>query len=620
VNVNITVTKSVSDPTPIQGQSISYTVTAINNGPDAGTNVFVTDLLPVGVSFSSASASVGSYNNVSGIWTIGSLANGASETLQIFVTVTASVSTTVTNTATIDADQPDPDPGDNSDFVDLIVAAPSADLIVNKTADNTTPIEGGTVVFTINLFNAAGDPIPNVRIDDILPGTVTYVTHSASQGTYTPGTGIWNIGTVGPTEVKTLTITVTVNVGTGGTMITNTATLNTSGYTETNPGNESNGETLNVQSGCGSIANPITNVTELIDGIDKANDEACFPGQDTLNLSTTTFTLTTVNNTLDGDNGLPAITSNIIINGSSSTIERGGAPNFRLLRVTSGGTLTLNNLTLQGGDPGVGNRGGALYNEGGVTLNSVTVQSNSGEVAGAVDNRVGASLAVNFSTLSGNAATAGGGGAIFNLATLTVDHSTIAGNTATGTGGGVFSSTGSSFTLTNSTMWGNTAGFGTNSGAFSLSGATVNVVNSTISGNNGGGITIQAGTTLDMSFTTITNNFNGSALVNIGGGTVTLKNSILGANPGGNCSGSITNAGGNVSDDAACTGFTIGTLNLGSLANNGGSTLTHSIDGSSAAFDGAADCLAIGGGTVGSDQRDIARPQGAQCDAGALEL
>ncbi len=65
---------------------VTYTLTLTNNGPNGATGVKVTDVLPSGLIFVSASPS-GVYDNSTGIWTVGSLANGASATLQITVKI-----------------------------------------------------------------------------------------------------------------------------------------------------------------------------------------------------------------------------------------------------------------------------------------------------------------------------------------------------------------------------------------------------------------------------------------------------------------------------------------------------------------------------------------------------
>jgi uncharacterized repeat protein (TIGR01451 family) len=115
-------TKIVDNTMPPEGAPINYTLTVTNNGPDTATGIVVTDLLPVDVTFQSATPSQGSYVQASGLWTVGALANGVSATLQIDVQVNAGTSgTTITNTATITAsDQSDPDNTDNSDSIDIV--------------------------------------------------------------------------------------------------------------------------------------------------------------------------------------------------------------------------------------------------------------------------------------------------------------------------------------------------------------------------------------------------------------------------------------------------------------------------------------------------------------------
>src|SRR5204862_43868 len=59
---DLQVAKVVSNPTPNVGDTVSFTVTLTNKGPDAATNVTVKDVLPPGLTFVSASASAGNYN------------------------------------------------------------------------------------------------------------------------------------------------------------------------------------------------------------------------------------------------------------------------------------------------------------------------------------------------------------------------------------------------------------------------------------------------------------------------------------------------------------------------------------------------------------------------------
>ena len=120
---------------------------------------------------------------------------------------------------------------------------------------------------------------------------------------------------------------------------------------------------------------------DLIADINAANQ---LGGSNTITLVTvpdSSFALYAVDNTTDGATGLPVIATNdnLTIIGNGNVIERStaaGIPACRLLDVASGAALTLENLTLQGGwayGSGVSASGGAIYSQGSLTLNGVTV-------------------------------------------------------------------------------------------------------------------------------------------------------------------------------------------------------------------------------------------------------
>ncbi len=85
------------------GGSVEYVLTVANasSSPSSATGVTVTDVLPAGVSYSSHSG--GTYNPATGVWAVGTLAPGESQTLSIIATVTASNGTPITNVAEISA-------------------------------------------------------------------------------------------------------------------------------------------------------------------------------------------------------------------------------------------------------------------------------------------------------------------------------------------------------------------------------------------------------------------------------------------------------------------------------------------------------------------------------------
>ncbi|MFM5922903.1 MAG: proprotein convertase P-domain-containing protein [Novosphingobium sp.] len=112
---DLSLAQTVSNAAPNNGSTISYTLTVANSAVTNGTATGITvgDSLPAGVSFVSATGA-GSYNSSTGVWTVGTLAPGASASITITVTVTAA-SGTVTNVAQITASSlPDPDSTPNN--------------------------------------------------------------------------------------------------------------------------------------------------------------------------------------------------------------------------------------------------------------------------------------------------------------------------------------------------------------------------------------------------------------------------------------------------------------------------------------------------------------------------
>jgi uncharacterized repeat protein (TIGR01451 family) len=228
-NADLAVAKVVSDATPNVSDQITFTVTLTNSGPDAATGVQVTDLLPAGLAFVSATPSQGTYTSATGLWEVGTINPGTSQTLLIVATVVSPAAQT--NTATVtDSDQFDPDPGDNSSSV--TETPQQADLAVLKTVDNPTPNVGDTIVFTITVTNSGPDAATSVEVTDLLPQGLTFVSASPP-AVYNNLTGVWTVGTVTTLAPATLTITATVaSAGFG----TNTATITDADQFDPDPG------------------------------------------------------------------------------------------------------------------------------------------------------------------------------------------------------------------------------------------------------------------------------------------------------------------------------------------------------------------------------------------------
>lgn len=360
---------------------------------------------------------------------------------------------------------------------------------------------------------------------------------------------------------------------------------------------------------------------------------------DTITLAANcTYTLATSDNTVVnyGANGLPAINKALTISGGPNTVIAASG-NWRIFYVAPGGNLTISGLTLRSGRA-----------QGGLTA------TNRAGGGGAIMNR--ATLTVNTSILENNTAE-NGGGAIFNdfaPATVTVSNSILRGNAANGggfAGGGAIFNENGTVTITGSTLSGNTAGgtaAWTGGGALIAFGGTIRVNNSTLSGNTttpgaqptgGGAIVTHLDVNVSIASSTIAGNTapnsRGGAFARFGGGTFVMRNSIISGNTAptdAEMHGAFTSNGYNIIGTAPA-GFTAGAgdqlstdAQLSALADNGGSTTTHSIPVTSPAVDAGdpAGCNAYGGGTLTTDQRGVARTDGngdtvVRCDVGAYE-
>src|SRR5205814_1566453 len=95
------------------GQNVQFIVRALNNGPGAASGIVVQDLLPTGYTFVSKTVFNGTYDETTGVWSVGSLTLGQTGTLVVNATV--KVTGPYNNTATRTASTPtDPNAGNDS--------------------------------------------------------------------------------------------------------------------------------------------------------------------------------------------------------------------------------------------------------------------------------------------------------------------------------------------------------------------------------------------------------------------------------------------------------------------------------------------------------------------------
>ncbi|MFL6333706.1 MAG: hypothetical protein ACJ754_10390 [Pyrinomonadaceae bacterium] len=175
---DLSLSKTVNNPSPIQGQNVTFTITLTNSGPSNATNVVVTDALPAGLAFVSSTPGAGTYTSGTGAWSVASLASGASATLQLVALVNNTG--TITNTAEVTAsDQPDPDstPNNNNPSEDdrasasIGAAAPPNVTLTKSVTPSGTQVPGTQITYTVVFQNAGGSPASAFVLTDPNPVT-----------------------------------------------------------------------------------------------------------------------------------------------------------------------------------------------------------------------------------------------------------------------------------------------------------------------------------------------------------------------------------------------------------------------------------------------------------------
>jgi uncharacterized repeat protein (TIGR01451 family) len=221
----VVLTKATSNTTPNVGQPFTYTITAMNNGPDNATNLQVTDKIPSGLTLNNYTSSPGTtYNTITGIWNIGTLTNSSTVWLKLNVTpIPSTTGQTVTNTANkTNEDQYDPSPATATVNIKVPV---EAYVVLTKKASNTTPNVGQPFTYTITAKNYSPYTATGVQVTDNISSGLTLNNYTSSTGsTYNTITGIWNIGTLTNGTSAWLKLYVTPTASVAGTNVTNTAT------------------------------------------------------------------------------------------------------------------------------------------------------------------------------------------------------------------------------------------------------------------------------------------------------------------------------------------------------------------------------------------------------------
>ncbi len=317
-------------------------------------------------------------------------------------------------------------------------------------------------------------------------------------------------------------------------------------------------------------------------------------------------TITLTGGTVQGNigNGVSnagTMTMNQVTVSSNSTPDDGGG-----VWNTDTGALTVMGSTISANSAGLD--GGGVYNAGTVTLNQVTVSSNSaGAFGGGVFNDETGILTVTRCSVSGNAAGSWTGG-IRSYGFAQIIDTTVSDNTAVNGAGGISNRAPGSMMITGVTVWENVIA---NAGVMTVTNTTVST--------DGVGISNRDPGSMSMVSTTVSGVRNNGAM--------TVRNNII--DGGCELTAPLESFGGNIESPGNTCGFghltdqvdvTPTELALDSLEDNGGPTWTRALLPGSFAIDSAEDCVNAAGFPLLVDQRGAPRPYGPACDSGAFEL
>ena len=346
------------------------------------------------------------------------------------------------------------------------------------------------------------------------------------------------------------------------------------------------------------------------------------------------------------------ITQDTIIDGNFVTLDGQGAT--RLIHIGPGAEVELLSLRLINGN-GNGESGGAIYNEGSLTVLGSQVESNTAAAEGGAIFNIGGTVTIFASVLSDNRASIGG--ALKNLhGAVTIDGNLFLFNSAESDGGAI-DSVGGTLLVRHTTFFVNEGGAG---GAISsLNDATIIASSFEFNRASQGGAVLNVAGPMTITASTFAGNsaseFGGATILNVGGlalsfntiasssailhnedkgqapgPTALLSANILAGGSGADCVGpGISSDGYNVGSDASCNLTAVGDIQnanplLGPLAANGGPSNTYLPQAGSPVLERVPNhvCVTLAAANDGQDQRGAPRPEaaGLPCDSGSVEL
>lgn len=210
-------THAVDNTAPAVGDVVRFVTRITNFGPGDGTGIEVTADRPDGLAFFSYATSTGSYAPGVGVWTLGDLAAGATDSLVLQGRVEsgnegAVIVHGVAITAAIPAD-----PNPENDAADVALTIQSeADLAVALSVDAPNPAEGELIRLVVHAGNSGPNNVAGAEIDAVIPVGLAVLSAEPSVGSFESSTGLWELGPMASGAADSLVLSLQPESGTAG--------------------------------------------------------------------------------------------------------------------------------------------------------------------------------------------------------------------------------------------------------------------------------------------------------------------------------------------------------------------------------------------------------------------
>ena len=227
--VDLAITKVVDNANPLFDSIITYTITVVNNGPDASTDVVVKDIWPAnGLKFIT---STGTYNPATGIWNVGEL--GSNEIATLTITAKTTAVGKFENKVSVNGTGYDSNLSNNNASVNITV--PDCVILnITKVATggivseepNKEVIAGEKITYTVIVSNYGPSVATNVYLTDLFNADELLNMEYNSNGNWVKYNDGIALGDIDVNEAVMILFRATVNHSTRG-LINNTVKITT---------------------------------------------------------------------------------------------------------------------------------------------------------------------------------------------------------------------------------------------------------------------------------------------------------------------------------------------------------------------------------------------------------